>query len=326
MRNYFKRGFLPLYCLDGDGGDGGGDGGDGGGGGGGGGDDGSVSAVNSDGSFTQDFYGSHGEENREYLSRYKAPSDLAKANVELRKKFGKNPDSMVEIPGENSSDETRAAWNKANGVPDTTDGYEYSYSEDFATKLGPLDDTKMAAIKEFAFKELGLSPAKYQKMLDFYHTEASSGIDTSEASLAEITNQRFEDGTAVLEGQWLEGKDERTAAALAHLQKYGEIEIKGKDGEMINPLEKLFEEAPQLKQSPWLTMIMDNMAQKMGEAGRVGGSDTGALSIDGINSQITDIRAKQKVIRDANPVNFKGDPQFKDFEKKLKVLYQKKPA
>ena len=95
---------------------------------------------------------------------------------------------------------------------------------------------------------------------------------------------------------------------------------------MINPLEKLFEEAPQLKQSPWLTMIMDNMAQKMGEAGRKGGGDTGALSLDGINSQITDIRAKQKAIRDENPVNFKGDPQFKDYEQKLKVLYQKKPA
>ena len=313
MRNYFKRGFLPFYCMaDGDGGDGGGGG--------------SVSAVNPDGSFTEDFYGSHGEDNREYLSRYKAPSDLAKANVELRKKFSKNPDSMVEIPGDSSTDEVKVAWSKANGVPESVDGYEYNYSDDFAAKLGPLDDTKMAAIKEFAHKDLGLSPAKYQKLLDFYHTEAASGIDTSEASLAEITSQRFEAGTAVLEGQWLDGKDERTAAALAHLQKYGEIEIKGKDGEMINPLEKLFEEAPQLKQSPWLTMIMDNMAQKMGEAGRVGGKDTGALSIDGINSQITDIRAKQKVIRDANPVNFKGDPQFKDFEQKLKVLYQKKPA
>jgi hypothetical protein len=246
--------------------------------------------------------------------------------MDLRKKSSKNPDLMVEIPGENSSDETKAAWSKANGVPGSADEYEYNYSEDFATKLGPLDDTKMAAIKEFAHKDLGLSPAKYQKLLDFYHTNIATDIDTSEASLAEMTSQRFEAGTAVLEGQWLEGKDERTAAALAHLQKYGEIEIKGKDGEMINPLTKLFEEAPQLKQSPWLTMIMDNMAQKMGEAGRKGGSDTGALSLDGINSQITDIRAKQKVIRDANPVNFKGDAQFKDFEQKLKVLYQKKPA
>ena len=318
MFNYFRKGFLPFYCLDGDGNEGGGDGGGGGGG--------EVSVLNAEGNFTDEFYGSHGEENREYLSRYKKPTDLSKANVELRKKFSKNPDSMVEIPGDASSDEVKAAWSKANGVPETVDEYKYNYSDDFAAKLGPLDDTKMAAIKEFAHKELGLSPAKYQKLMDFYHTKTSAEIDVSEVALSEMTNQRFEAGTAILEGQWLDGKEERTKAALAHLQKYGEIEIKGKDNEMINPLEKLFEEAPQLKQSPWLTMIMDNMAQKMGEAGRKGGSDTGTLSVDGINSQITDIRAKQKAIRDANPVNFKGDAQFKDYEKKLKVLYQKKPA
>ncbi len=131
---------------------------------------------------------------------------------------------------------------------------------------------------------------------------------------------------AILKGQWLEGTDDRTAAALAHLQKYGEIEVKGKDGETINPLEKLFEEAPQLKQSPWLTMIMDNMASKMGEADRKGGGGSGALSLDGINTQIAEIRAKQNVIKEKNPVNFKGDPEFKRHEESLKVLYQKKPA
>jgi hypothetical protein len=301
--------------------DGGGDGGGGDGGGGGGGE---VSVLNAEGNFTDEFYGSHGEENREYLSRYKKPTDLSKANVELRKKFSKNPDSMVEIPSETSSDEVRAAWSKAHNRPETQDLYEYTLSDEHATKLGPLVDDKMAAFREFGHKK-NWSQQDFADVLDFYHNNAATEVDGMEASMAEMTNQRFEEGTAVLEGQWLEGKDERTAAALAHLQKYGEIEIKGKDGEMINPLEKLFEEAPQLKQSPWLTMIMDNMAQKMGEAGRKGGGDTGALSIDGINSQITDIRAKQKVIRDANPVNFKGDAQFKDFEQKLKVLYQKKP-
>ena len=317
LKDYFGRGFLPTYRMSDDGG------GDGGGGGGGG----DAGFVGSDGTFNEGWTsGEAFKDNAETLSRFKNVTDLANSFVATKKKFGKNPDSLVEIPSDTSSDEVKAAWSKANDVPETVDEYEYNYSDDFAAKLGPLDDTKMAAIKEFAHKELGLSPAKYQKLLDFYHTNAASGIDTSEATLAEITTQRFEDGTAVLEGQWLEGRDKRTAAALAHLQKYGEIEIKGTDGKMINPLEKLFEEAPQLKQSPWLTIIMDNMAQKMGEAGRVGGKDTGALSVDGINSQITDIRAKQKVIRDANPVNFKGDPQFKDFEQKLKVLYQKKPS
>ncbi len=283
--------------------------------------------VGSDGTFTEgwtdrdEFKADAGT-----LGRYKTVGELAKGHSELRKKFSKNPDSMVEIPSDTSDDAVRAAWGKANGVPETVEGYAYEYSDDFATKLGPLDDNKVIAVKEFAHKELGLSNAKFQKFLDFYHTNIAADGDAFSAELEESTNQRFEAGTAILKGQWLEGTDDRTAAALAHLQKYGEIEVKGADGEMVNPLEMLFAETPTLKQSPWLAMIMDNMAKGMGEATRVGGSDSSSLSLEGINTQITDIRAKQAAIREANPANFKGDPQFKDYESKLKVLYQKKPA
>ncbi len=290
-------------------------------------EDGGDGFVGSDGVFTENWAsGESFKENEATLSRYKNVTDLANGHVELRKKFDKNPDTLVEIPSETSNDDVRAAWSKANGVPETVDGYEYSYSDDFATKLGPLDDARMSKAREFAHKELGLSNAKFQKLLDFYHTNISSDADAFKTELDESTDQRFEVGTAILKGQWLDGTDDRTAAALAHLQKYGEIEVKGADGEMVNPLEKLFEEAPQLKQSPWLAMIMDNMVSKMGEANRKGGGSDGPLSLDSINSQITDIRNQQKTIRDANPVNFKGDPQFKDLEGRLKVLYQKKPA
>ncbi len=313
LNDYFNRGFLPTYCEDGGGG------GEPAGGGGG-----DVSVLDSGGSFTDNFYGSHGEENREYLSRYKAPSDLAKANVELRKKFSKNPDTMVEIPSDTSGDDVKAAWGKANGVPETVDGYGYDYSDDFATKLGPVNDEKVVAAKEFAHKELGLSPAKFQKLLDFYHTNVALDNDAFNTELQESTDQRFEAGTAILESNWLEAKDEKTAAALAHLQKYGEIEVKGADGEMVNPLEKFFEENPNAKQSPWLTIMMDTMAQKMGEAGRHGGGDTGALSLEGVNSQIDAINDRQSAIRGESPVNFKGNQEFKRNEEKLKALYQKK--
>ncbi len=283
--------------------------------------------VGSDGTFNDGWTGrDEFKDDADTLGRYKTVGELAKGHMELRKKFSKNPDTMVEIPSEGSDDAVRAAFARANGVPETVDEYKYEYSDDFAAKLGPLDDTKIGAIKEFAHKELGLSNAKFQKLLDFYHTNTSSDTDAFNTELKESTNQRFEAGTALLKAQWLDGTDDRTKAALAHLQKYGEFEVKGADGENVNPLEKLLEEAPQLKQSPWLTMIMDNMAKKMGEAGRKGGGDAGALSLDGINTQIADIRAKQNAIRKTNPVNFKGDPEFKRHEESLKALYQKKPA
>ena len=304
------RGFCRVFDAD----DTGGGGGD-------------AGFVGSDGVFTENWaQGESFKENEATLSRYKNVTDLANGLVATKKKFGKNPDTLVEIPSETSGDDVRAAWSKANGVPETADEYKYDYSDDFAAKLGPLDDNKMVAIKEFAHKELGLSPAKFQKLLDFYHTNISSDAAAFNTELEEGNTQRFEAGTAILKAQWLDGADDRTAQALAHLQKYGEIEVKGADGEMVNPLEKLFEEAPQLKQSPWLTIIMDNMNQKMGEANRKGGGDTGALSLDSINSQITELRAQQNAIRKESPVNFKGDVKFKDIEQRLKILYQKKPA
>lgn len=295
--------------------------GDGGGDGGGGGAD----FVSGDGTFNEGWTdGEAFKADADTLGRYKTVGELAKGHMELRKKFSKNPDTMVEIPSDTSGDDVRAAWAKANGVPETADGYEYDYSDDFATKLGPVGDERMAAAKEFSHKELGLSPAKFQKLLDFYHTNIVADTDAFSAELKESTDQRFEAGMAVLEAQWLEGTEERTAAALAHLQKYGEIEVKDKDGKMVNPLEMLFAENPTLKQSPWLTMIMDNMASKMGEAGRKGGGGDGPLSLDSINSQIDSINDRQAAIKTESPVNFKNNQEFKRNDEKLKVLYQKK--
>ena len=317
MLNPFKRGFLPLYCE----GDGGGEGeGNAGGGGG------DTGFVGSDGTFNEGWTNrDEFKADADTLGRYKTVNDLTKGHMELRKKFSKNPDSMVEIPTETSSDEVRAAWSKAHNRPDTQDLYEYTLSDEHAVKLGPVDDNNMAMLKEFAHKR-NWSQDDFKDTLDLYHTLQAGGVDAFGADLEESNKQRFEAGTAILKGQWLDGTDDRTAAALEHLQKYGEIEVKGADGETINPLEKFFEENPNAKNSPWLTMMMDNMASKMGEADRKGGGGDGALSLDGINSQITDIRAQQSTIREANPVNFKSNPQFKELENRLKVLYQRKPA
>ena len=279
--------------------------------------------VGSDGVFTENWaQGESFKANEATLSRYKNVTDLANSLVDTKKKYGKNPDVMVEIPSETSTDEVRAAWAKAHNVPEQ---YEYALSDELAVKLGPLNDAEMINFKEFGKKQ-NWSQQDFKDVLDFYHTNISGDIDASATQMEELITQRFDAGTAILENAWLDGTEDRTAAAKAHLQKYGEIQVKGENGEMINPLEKLFEEAPQLKQSPWLTIIMDNMAQKMGEAGRKGGSDTGVLSSDAINSQITELRIQQDAIRKENPVNFKGDLKFKDLDNRLKLLYQKKPA
>ena len=315
LRDIWKRGFMPHYCLDDDGGDGGGGGGD-------------TGYVGVDGTFTDGWTGREEfKANAETLGRFKSVPELAKGYMEARTKIGKDPNSLAEIPNDTSSDEVKAAWGKANGKPETVDGYEYDYSDDFSAKLGPLDETKMSALKDFAHKELGLSPTKFQKLLDFYHTNASGEVDSFNATLEEQRQASKDKGMAILNEVFLDTTDDRTASAEAFLQKYGEIEVKGENGEMVNPLEMLFEESPELKNSPWLTMIADNMVQAMGEDTLKGGrGPSGGMSLEGINTQIAEIRSQQDAIRKETPVNFKSNPKFKDLEGRLKVLYQKKPA
>jgi hypothetical protein len=318
LRNYFRKGFLPFYCNEG-GGEGGSEGNAGGGGG-------DTGFVGSDGTFNDGWTGrDEFKDHADTLGRYKNVTDLAKGHVELRKKFSKNPDVMFEKPSETSSDDVRAAWAKAHDVPETDDGYVYDYSDDFATKLGPLSDEKMVAAKEFARKK-NWSNQDLQDVLDFYHTNLLADSESGIAQMEELTNQRVESGNAILKNMWLDGMEDRTKAADEHLEKYANFDVKGENGEDVNVLQMLFDESPNLETSPWLTLAMDNMASKMGEANRVGGKGGNTLSLEGINSQIADLRAQQSKIRKENPVNFKGDPQFKDIERKLVALYQKKSA
>ena len=282
--------------------------------------------VGSDGTFNDGWTGREEfKAHADTLGRFKSVSDLANGYMSARTKIGKDPNSLVEIPNDTSSDEVKAAWRKANGVPETIDEYKYEYSDDFATKLGPLDDKKMGAIKEFAHKELGLSNSKFQKLLDFYHTNISNDIDAGSKSFEEQKQAAYDKGMAILNREWLEGTADRTAAAQELLQRYGEIEVRGEDGNMVNPLEMLFAESPELKTSPWLTMIADNMARAMNEDTLHGKGTSVGLSLEGINTQIADLRSEQNAIRDANPINFKSDAKFKDIERRLKLLYQKKP-
>lgn len=263
--------------------------------------------------------------NEATLSRYKTVGSLAKGLIDTKSKLGKDPDLLVEIPTDTSSDEVKVAWRKARGVPDSVDGYEYALSDEMAVKIGPLDDKKMVAFRDFAHKQ-DWSPAQFRDALDFYHTNISGDIDLGQVAFEEQKKAAFDKGTAILNREWLDETTTRTAAAQEFLQKYGEIEVKGENGDMVNPLEMLFTESPELKTSPWLTMIADNMAQAMSEDTLKGRSTTGGLSLEGINTQITDLRSEQGIIRDANPVNFKSDAKFKDIERRLKLLYQKRPT
>lgn len=61
---------------------------------------------------------------RKVADRFTTLDDMAKGIVDLQKR-----DGQIRVPGKKSSDEDRAAYNKAIGVPETAEGYEFASPE-----------------------------------------------------------------------------------------------------------------------------------------------------------------------------------------------------
>lgn len=320
----FGRSILPFYG-EGDGGDGG----DGVKAGGGGGGDAPVSVVNADGTFTDNWHESFGEENKAYLSRFKDLPSLVKSNIDTKRKFGKDPNSMVEIPTDTSNDDVRAAFAKASGKPDSIEAYEYTMPDELAAKLKPIDDTKMNTLREFAHKELDMSPGKFKKLLDFYHTDKAGDADVSNNQMLEDAEAAKAEGLQVLTQQFKEDAAVKKRDANLIFDKYGLDPIKMPDGTTSSIKGELLANNPNLLTDPYFLMLMDSFKSSMSEdtLRPIVGSG-GAGSLANIDGQINDIRDQMDKIIKENPVNFKGNARFKDLKEAKRKLYNKrqKPA
>jgi hypothetical protein len=298
ITDYFRRGFLPFYCFADDGGDGGG-------GGGGGGGDATTSVVNPDGTFVENWHEKFGQANKDTLSRFKTHDDLVNSHISLRKKLGKNPDALVEIPSETSSDEVKAARAKANNVPEK---YEYALSDELAVKLGPLDDKKMTALRKFG-KKKNWSQQDFKDVLDFYHNDLSDGIDAFGAQTTKEMAEAAEAGKAELKKLWLENYDTKVQRAQSVMEKYGGVDAVAETN---------------LQNSPTMIKFLDNIAEAMSEDTLKGLAPSTAGTVANIDSQITDIREQMNVIVEKNPVNFKNNAKYKDLMKRKTDLYKQK--
>lgn len=281
-----------------------------------------VSVVNADGTFAEKWSEKYGEENQPHLSRYKDFDSFVESHISQRKKFSKDPSTLVEIPTGTSSDEVKAAFRKARGVPDSVDAYEYKLSDELAVKLGPLDDKKMLAFKEFAHKQ-EWSPTQFKDALDFYHANIATDIDTSNISFNELQKAAYDRGMAILKREYRDGIEDKILLANAISRKYGEISVKNENGEMVNPLEELYKESPELKKSPWLTMIFNNIANAMSESTLKGLAPSAPTSGD-LQAKITEIRDQMDKIMKENPANFKANLTYKELVERKRALYEQK--
>ena len=269
-----------------------------------------VSPVNADGSFVDNWSTKYGEENQAHLSRYKDFDSIVNSHIDTKRKLGKDASSLAEIPTDESSDDIKAAWSKALGRPDTNDLYEYKLSDEHATKLGPLSDTKMAAFREFAHGQ-NWSQNQFKAALDFYHTNIASDIDTADISFKETLEADIAAGKKELKAEWLDGYDDRVLRAQAVMRKYGGDDAVAKFAAQNDPV---------------MLKFLDNIAESMSEDTLKGLKGSGGVTKDGLRARIAENRSQMSAIMKANPVNYKGDPKFRELDKSNIELYKQMPA
>ena len=118
-------------------------------------------------------------------------------------------EGMIKVPGEDASDEDRAAFAKALGVPDTEDGYQFSLPEKMPENV-QYDENLAASFKAKA-KEIGLTLAQAQALHDFQMeavgTQANAFLEGQKQAEAEKTAKAEASHDALVKAWGKEGSE-----------------------------------------------------------------------------------------------------------------------
>lgn len=159
---------------------------------------------------------------------------------------------LVRIPGDDASDEDKAAYRQAMGVPDSADGYELQVPKDMPEGL--TYDNELATKFKAKSHELGLTPAQAQGLHDMqmehmtgrlegYQKQVADQAAEREAEVAAKADAATEDLIKAWGKQGSESYNENLALANRALAAGGE-DLKaelhdkgvfGKDGEVLMP-------------------------------------------------------------------------------------------
>jgi hypothetical protein len=152
-----------------------------------------------------------GEEYRdhEFVKDKKTPTDMVKAAIEMREKLK----TAAYVPGENATDEDRAAWRKAKGVPDGADGYQLDTS---GLPKELVNDELTAWFAKNAH-ELGIGKSEAEALFKRWNEKMTTSFESA------MNQKKYteEQGKAELEKEWGESfKANMNRAALA-VKRFG---------------------------------------------------------------------------------------------------------
>lgn len=194
------------------------------------------------------------------VHRYKTPEELAKAYVNLEKRFGVNPDQRIDLPTDpNDKAAMRAVFSKL-GLPEKPEGYGMAL-DDKAT------DADRAMLGDFTTKahELGLPADMAKGVMDFWMGKVG------EAQAAQVAAQeaRATEGKATLAKEWGAAQDSKTKEVTGLLEKYGEGTGLTKEN---------------LHQFPQVALMLGKMVDRMAEPGVMDGKP-GEMARGGFEGQ-----------------------------------------
>lgn len=278
---------------------------------------GSTGVVNADGSFVEGWENNYAEADRPTLSRFKKFDDFVTSHMSLRRMSDKDPDTLIELPGEDSSDEVKAAFHKARGVPEKAEDYKYERGKDLSENID-IDDAKVAAFTQIA-KKHNFTQEQFNGAVNEYLALVDKDITNFDVTQGERDEQEREKGVAVLKSVLGNALEERTLRAEAVMRKYGDKTVKDVKGNEINILEQLYEELPGVKNSPWLRLLLDNIAEDMNEDRIKGLTSVKTKTPTEIIGKIAELRAHPGYMDEKHP-------QHQQIQDQITELYKKKSA
>lgn len=246
---------------------------------------------------TKDWREGLDEDLRKTADRFNSPQDALRAIQALQKREG-----QVRVPGKDATDEERAAYRKAVGIPDSPDGYEFPE----VPKEQITDEVKASrAAWGQRFHENGVPKETAKALIAAVHEDAQK----AEAAIAEADQQFAKQQEEALRAEWKgEAYDQnRTLANRAFAQMAERAGLKVED---LGKIET--KDGRLLMDRSEIVKMFATVGREMQE-GTLGPS-LSATEVETIDEQIRDLRSQI------------SDAQSKGDSKRANQLYQREQA
>lgn len=246
---------------------------------------------------------------KKFAERFTSPFELAKTGLEFRQKLS----NAITKPGKDASDEDVAAYYKALGVPESTDGYEFQLDDKAKEVFGEDGLENLNAVVDTMKKQLLEAKAPPEVASAILKFNIQSMVD-AEAAEQKRTQDDFKKAEHALREKW--GADEYDRNMEYAKRGYKQF---GND-DFLNMIGEAKYQGVELQNHPVFAEVFANVGRKMGEGGlsTVISSD----ELGSMNDKMDELTTQAHAALDSGDQS-KADRLFKERDKLSQQLYGK---